>query len=1004
MQARLCLNMIVKNEISIIERCLRSVADHIACWIIGDTGSTDGTPELIERFFLDQDIPGELHRFAFENFSQARNEALRHARGSSLSYDYLLLMDADMEFVAHDPGFRHGLAASAYRVVQRTTISYGNLRLLARDAPGQYQGVTHEYLDLGVAEVKNLSAVSFIDHASGSNRVDKFARDIRMLLDGIAAEPYIARYHFYLAESYRHAGRFAEAARTYAHRISLGGWEEEVWYAMLCEARCLRALGHEDEFIGKALAAWDRRPHRAEPLRDVANHYRMRGKNHAATMVAEQGLDISYPKDDVLFIEDDVYNGGLLEDYAISAWYSASSAQRARGGHVCNELSLSRRVPRDRRETARRNLAFYAPPLAELIADVSFKKLEPPTEPDWAPMNPSVTIWRGELWMVQRTVNFKLVDGHYVTGAGAPVITRNFLARLNCQFEVVSWAEILPPVDQPEPLFPQVVGYEDMRLIAVDDELWCSSTVRELNAQGWCEQLLARINGAGNGGACRLSHLQRMSVAQVRRHEKNWTPLIVSGQLRFIHSYEGSLLLSRDGAVVGRKDPVFAVDHLRGGSQAVPFAGGWLALCHEVIVTGSRRRYLHRFAWFDSGTALTLLSEPFTFGSEDIEFVAGLAPHPNGRNLVASYGVGDREPWVAILNRNEICRILGLEDQSLHEVMVARKNIERIRKEPYISDHVLSRSNRSTTLDRFKVNDHNEAQADRKLEHQPARHIIWLSSYPKSGSTWVRAFIHNLLSDLRGDDVFSINKMDKYTAWETPAEPFERIMGTELDVAEPGAIAAARPVVQRLLAASRAQPFLVKTHNAILQDSGHPTINLAATLAAVHIVRNPLDIAISYAYHSGRAVDDVITIMARSGAKSIISKRSAYEMLGSWSEHTSSWIGLSTRPVHLIRYEDLLADPVRHFGVLARFLGLSARDDQLRVAIERSTFVELARQEEAVGFRERPLSSDRFFRSGREGQWREALSKAQVRRMLDEHAPMMQRLGYLELTCGAAGL
>ncbi len=138
--ARLCLNMIVKDEAAIIGRCLSSVADHVDAYVIGDTGSTDGTPEAIERFFAGRGIPGELHRFPFETFGQARNEALGRARASALPGDYLLLVDADMELVVHDPAFRDGLAAPAYRMVQRAGVSYRNMRLLGRDTPGAVPG------------------------------------------------------------------------------------------------------------------------------------------------------------------------------------------------------------------------------------------------------------------------------------------------------------------------------------------------------------------------------------------------------------------------------------------------------------------------------------------------------------------------------------------------------------------------------------------------------------------------------------------------------------------------------------------------------------------------------------------------------------------------------------------------------------------------------------------------------------------------------------------------
>src|ERR1700758_1066546 len=106
---QLCLNMIVKNEMANLERCLASVADHIDCWVIGDTGSTDGTQDFIHRFFADRGIPGELHSFPFRNFEQARNAALDCACASPLAFDYLLFDDADMELVVEDRSFRERL-------------------------------------------------------------------------------------------------------------------------------------------------------------------------------------------------------------------------------------------------------------------------------------------------------------------------------------------------------------------------------------------------------------------------------------------------------------------------------------------------------------------------------------------------------------------------------------------------------------------------------------------------------------------------------------------------------------------------------------------------------------------------------------------------------------------------------------------------------------------------------------------------------------------------------
>ncbi|WP_456623311.1 sulfotransferase domain-containing protein [Bradyrhizobium sp. P5_C12] len=292
--------------------------------------------------------------------------------------------------------------------------------------------------------------------------------------------------------------------------------------------------------------------------------------------------------------------------------------------------------------------------------------------------------------------------------------------------------------------------------------------------------------------------------------------------------------------------------------------------------------------------------------------------------------------------------------------------------------------------------------ADRPAHSEPTKqNIIWIASYPKSGNTWVRVFIHNLLNELSGvDEAQDINRMDTHTLWEFGAKPFERVLGKSLAAADQSEVAAARPEVQRQLANGRSEPVLVKTHLCIGNEYQHPTINLNATLAAIYIVRNPLDVAISYAHHSGVRIDAMIASMATPGLKTPETARAAYQVLGSWSQNVASWLGLADRPMHIMRYEDLVANPVRPFGTLARFLGLTPSEQQLRAAIAKSSFGELRRQESENGFIERPKTAKIFFREGRAGQWRDVLSPAQIQEITRAHAPMMQRFGYLAPDCG----
>jgi glycosyltransferase involved in cell wall biosynthesis len=231
--------MIVKNEAARIERCLASVKPHIACWSITDTGSSDETCARIRDLL--GDLPGYLSHIVFENFGQARNDALRAALQSRLDFDYLLLADADMELIAPD-GFG-GMEAPGYRMLQKSDqLSYWNTRLVRRDNPSRYKGVTHEYLETD-RPVENLAGPYFIDHADGANRPGKFDRDIALLEEALMRDPDDARSVFYLAQSYKDRGDFAKAADLYEQRALMGGFDEEVFYSWLAASRCMRAFG-----------------------------------------------------------------------------------------------------------------------------------------------------------------------------------------------------------------------------------------------------------------------------------------------------------------------------------------------------------------------------------------------------------------------------------------------------------------------------------------------------------------------------------------------------------------------------------------------------------------------------------------------------------------------------------------------------------------------------------------------------------------------------------------
>ena len=276
--------------------------------------------------------------------------------------------------------------------------------------------------------------------------------------------------------------------------------------------------------------------------------------------------------------------------------------------------------------------------------------------------------------------------------------------------------------------------------------------------------------------------------------------------------------------------------------------------------------------------------------------------------------------------------------------------------------------------------------------------ILWIASYPKSGNTWTRHFLHNLLKILEGEDdgkAQNINSMNEYTIWDISARPYEKILGKPPKDVDREEIAKIRPQVQAQIAERTDGLAMVKTHHALVMDRGVSAINFEVTSGAIYIVRNPLDVAISFANHLGSTIDRSIEEMGIRNLETGVSETSVYEIYGSWSQHVESWTRKPHRAIYVMRYEDMLEHTHSVFRGLCTHLLLNPNDEQLDLAIQRSSFDEMKRQEDEEGYREKPDSAPRFFRSGRSGEWRETLTPEQVRTIIVGHNEQMQRFGYL---------
>ena len=271
--------------------------------------------------------------------------------------------------------------------------------------------------------------------------------------------------------------------------------------------------------------------------------------------------------------------------------------------------------------------------------------------------------------------------------------------------------------------------------------------------------------------------------------------------------------------------------------------------------------------------------------------------------------------------------------------------------------------------------------------------ILWLASYPKSGNTWLRAFLANFLTGAKTP--FPINELSDFTASDIRAGYWEEVAQRPLHEMDDAALHQLRPRVHRYLAELRPDTTLVKTHNALITYDGIPTITPEVTAGAIYVVRNPLDVVVSFSHHQGVTIEDAVSQICDTNNHMVTAGRSVFQILGTWQNHVFSWLQAPGLTVHLVRYEDLLADPQRHFGIIAGFLGLKPSQEELARAIRFASFRKLKDQEESNGFRERSPRNPSFFREGRRDGWREVLSPEQVERIVEANRVGMTRFGYL---------
>lgn len=276
--------------------------------------------------------------------------------------------------------------------------------------------------------------------------------------------------------------------------------------------------------------------------------------------------------------------------------------------------------------------------------------------------------------------------------------------------------------------------------------------------------------------------------------------------------------------------------------------------------------------------------------------------------------------------------------------------------------------------------------------------IVWLASYPKSGNTWFRVFLSNLLS--KENHPADINNLYT-TPIASNRELFDEATGLSSSDLTLEEIDNLRSGVYEYAARNSNEILFQKVHDAwLLTESGEPMFSSKVTKSVVYFVRNPLDVAVSFSNHLSKSFESTVKIMDdNSYAFGSTSNRLHLQLrqrLLTWSNHVKSWVDESNLPVIVLRYEEMKSDTFSTFSKTLKFIGIEATNEEIIKAIGFSDIKEMQKQEAEKGFKEKPANALSFFRKGEAGSWRNELSEDLVKKICADHREMMIRFGYLD--------
>ena len=280
--------------------------------------------------------------------------------------------------------------------------------------------------------------------------------------------------------------------------------------------------------------------------------------------------------------------------------------------------------------------------------------------------------------------------------------------------------------------------------------------------------------------------------------------------------------------------------------------------------------------------------------------------------------------------------------------------------------------------------------------------IIWLSSYPKSGNTWVRSLISSILYSEDGTHTFNnMNKIKQYPL----RDQFKNLISDFHDINQ----------IKKNWILSQDEINLdhkiklFKTHHVNCKLGADSFTNANNTLGVIYIVRDPRNVISSIKNHYSfdgyeEAKKMLFTKDQVIGTNSNEDNQKNFlTLIGSWDTHYNSWKN-TKKNFLLIRYEDLIINIEKELNrildYLKTFFIINVSKKKILKTINTTSFDSLKYMEKKGLFKENSFNKKTgkkkdFFNLGPNNDWNKLLDKKISMEIEEKFKIEMKELGYL---------